>query len=225
MKGKQFVRGVYSLLMSCVVIGGGAAEDWDIALLDTARTAHYLTAIEKDVVLELNKVRSDPRKYAERYIRPRLAYFEGNRYAEPGKTTLLTNEGPGAVQECYDALCSSDSAPLLIPSQGMSSAVKDHVLDQGPTGATGHNSSNGASFSARLNRYGKWSGSAAENIAYGKNTGREIVVQLLIDDGVPSRGHRKNTMGKSYNVVGVAAGNHSRYGTMAVIDFASTYTE
>jgi hypothetical protein len=48
------------LLVSCAVIVGAAAEDWDIAALDTARTANYLTELEKDVVLELNKVRSSP---------------------------------------------------------------------------------------------------------------------------------------------------------------------
>ncbi|MDR2746551.1 MAG: CAP domain-containing protein [Treponema sp.] len=225
MKSRQFVLGLYSLLVSCAVIVGAAAEDWDIAALDTARAVNYLTEIEKDIVLELNKVRSNPRKYAELYIKPRLAYFNGNRYSEPGKITILTNEGPRAVQECYDVLCSSESSPLLMPSRGMSRAAKDHVSDQGPGGATGHNSSGGASFSDRLNSYGKWSGGAAENISYGKNTGREIVVQLLIDDGTPSRGHRKNNLGKSYTFAGVAAGNHSRYGTMAVIDFASSYTE
>ncbi len=34
------------------------------------------------------------------------------------------------------------------------------------------------------------------------------VVSLLVDDGVPSRGHRDNILNESYNRVGVAIGEH-----------------
>ena len=200
-------------------------ENWDIATLDTARNVDYLTRVEKDVILELNKVRSNPRKYAELYIKPRLANFNGNRYSEPGKITLVTNEGRKAVQECYDALYSSGTSPLLMPSRGMSRAAKDHVNDQGPTGNTGHTCRDGISPWDRLNRYGNWSRDAGENIAYGDATGRDIVVSLLIDDGVSSRGHRKNNMGEDFVFVGVAAGTHKQYNMMAVLDFAAEYTE
>jgi hypothetical protein len=74
------------------------AANWDIAKLDTARDAAYLSAIEKDVILEMNKVRSDPKKYAELYIKPRLQYFNGNLYSVPGRTTIQTNEGKKAVE-------------------------------------------------------------------------------------------------------------------------------
>jgi uncharacterized protein YkwD len=208
-----------------------ADEDWDIAKLDTARKVEYLTNVEKDIILELNKVRSNPQRYAELYIKPRLALFDGkspfgpNSYKLPSGTYMTTAEGARSVQECYDALRGSSSSPLLMPSLGMSRAAKDHVNDQGPKGGIGHNSSNGNSPWDRLNRYGKWERDAGENISYGASTGRDIVVQLLIDDGVPSRGHRKNNLGKDFAFVGVAAGTHKNYGMMAVLDFAAVYTE
>ena len=49
---------------------------------------------------------------------------------------------------------------------------------------------------------------AAENISYGKETALGIVLQLLIDDGVASRGHRKNLFGESLGTVGVACDTH-----------------
>jgi uncharacterized protein YkwD len=208
-----------------------AEEDWDIAKLDTARKVDYLTGVEKDIILELNKVRSNPQRYAELYIKPRLALFDGtspfgpNSYKLPSGVYMTTTEGARGVQECYDVLRGSSRIPLLMPSPGMSRAAKDHVNDQGPKGGTGHDSSNGNSSGDRLNRYGKWEKKLGENISYGASTGRDIVVQLLIDDGVPSRGHRKNNMGKDFAFVGVAAGTHKKYGMMAVLDFAAAYTE
>ena len=50
------------------------AANWDIAALDTAADVDYLSPAEKDVILEMNKVRVDPKKYAELYIQPILQY-------------------------------------------------------------------------------------------------------------------------------------------------------
>jgi hypothetical protein len=44
------------------------AANWDIPRLDTARGFDYLSEMEKDTVLEINKVRSDPSKYARLYF-------------------------------------------------------------------------------------------------------------------------------------------------------------
>ena len=44
---------------------------WDLSLLDTARDVDYMDDIEKDVVLEMNMARTNPKKYAELYIEPR----------------------------------------------------------------------------------------------------------------------------------------------------------
>jgi hypothetical protein len=52
--------------------GDPDSANWDIASLDTAANVDYLTGFEKDVILEMNKARSDPKKYAELYIRPTL---------------------------------------------------------------------------------------------------------------------------------------------------------
>jgi uncharacterized protein YkwD len=201
------------------------ADGWNVNQLDTARNVSYLSRLEKDVILELNKARSNPPRYAELYIRPQARYFRGNAYSPPGPggRSITTVEGSKAVEECYTAMSRMESVPLLYPREGLSLAAKDHVVDQGAAGTTGHTGGDGSSFDARISRYGKWSGSSAENLSYGNSTGRDIVCRLLIDDGVSSRGHRANNMNKAYVYVGVAAGHHEKYDTMCVIDFAAAY--
>ncbi|GHU75219.1 hypothetical protein FACS189461_1040 [Spirochaetia bacterium] len=201
------------------------SPDWNMSVVNTAASADYLSATEKDIILEMNKARTNPKQYAELYIKPRLERFRGKTYQEPGKTALATAEGANAVQDCYDRLMKAAPLPPFTPSRGMSLAAKDHVKDQGATTTTGHYGKDRSDPFDRMNRYGAWDGSAGENISYGSTGAQEVVIQLLVDDGVPDRGHYVNIMDASYRIVGVAAGPHRAYGAMAVIDFAGSYRE
>ena len=201
------------------------AANWNIAALDTAANVNYLTDIEKDVILEMNKIRTNPQKYAELYIRPRLKYFNGRNYSEPGQITIVTQEGAAAVNACITALSRAVSAGVLAPERGLSRAAKDHVTDQSRTGQVGHNGSDRSTPETRMRRYGSFGGSWTwgENIAYGDTSGREIVCSLLIDDGVPSRGHRTNIMNRAFTQTGVGFGTHTQYRTSCTIDYAAGY--
>jgi len=51
------------------------------------------------------------------------------------------------------------------------------------------------------------------------------VVTLIVDQGVPNRGHRHNIFCRDFKCAGAACGSHARYGTMCVIDFAGGFLE
>jgi uncharacterized protein YkwD len=74
-------------------------------------------------------------------------------------------------------------------------------------------------------RYGVFGSSytLGENIAYGETTGREIVCGLLIDDGVPNRGHRTNIMNRAFTQIGVGYGTHTQFRTSCTITYANGY--
>ena len=202
------------------------AKNWDIAALDTAADVNYLIGIEKDVILEMNKVRTNPKKYAELYIQPRLKYYSGKNYSVPGQITIVTQEGAAAVNACITALNRANSVGVLTPERGLSIAAKDHVADQSRTGQTGHDGSDRSTPETRMKKYGMFSGSwtLGENITYGETTGRDIVCGLLIDDGVPSRGHRTNIMNRAFTQTGVGYGTHRQYRTSCTITYANGYT-
>ena len=138
---------------------------------------------------------------------------------------LITQEGPAAVREAITELEKAVELPPLEWRSGMAKACQDHIDDTGILGITGHTGNDGSSPYNRMDRYGQWGIWAAENISYRSNTGEDIVMQLYIDDGVPSRGHRHNLMDENAAVTGVATGWHLIYDIMACITYAGSYDD
>ena len=198
--------------------------DWPLGELSTAAGAAFLDDLEKDVILHLNMARTDPARYARDFIEPRMEYFSGDVYRELAEPSLITREGARAVDECVSDMEDTEVMNPVVPSEGISFAALDHALDLSLSGATGHIGSDWSEFSARIERYGQWLVSIGEIISYGPTTGREIVVGLLIDDGVYDRGHRTSILNPNFRLVGVAIEEHQAYGNVCVIEFAVDYT-
>ena len=127
--------------------------------------------------------------------------------------------------ECSVALRAARPAGPLQWSKGLARAAGDHVRDQGPVGGTEHRGTDGSDPARRMERYGQWRGAVAENIAYGENAARDVILQLLVDDGVPNRGHRDALLDPEWSTSGVACGRHRNYGQMCVMDYAAGYEE
>ena len=183
----------------------------------------YLSSMGQEVFEELNLARTQPKRYAE-FLTEMRQHFNGKRLQRPGRPTLMTQEGVAAVNEAIRFLRSTEPLPALELSKGLSLAAQAHVKDQ-QDGALGHSGSEGSKPWNRMNQFGTWQGEVAENIAYGAYSARGVVSQLIIDDGVPDRGHRENIFNPDFRYVGVACGPHARFARMCVMDFAVTYKE
>ncbi len=193
--------------------------------LNTAANASYLSALEKEIIYEINLFRSNPVKYAEDYIAPLSRNYQKNILQYPGDKPIKTVEGVKALHECVRELKKATPKPLLYPNEALTKSAEDHCRDQSKSGKTGHTGSDNSNLKIRIERYGKWKTRIAENIAYGNTSARQMVVFLLIDDNVRNRGHRVNMLNPDFKLVGVSCGKHPEYSTMCVMDFAGGMAE
>ena len=161
------------------------------------------------VIREINLARENPALYAAFVAESRPFHM-----IERGR----------AVDEAVRFLKKARPLPPLTLSSGMSRAAADHCAEQ-LEGQLGHDGDDRSSPGDRISRYGTWSATWGENISYGQKTARGIVLTLIIDDGVRSRGHRKNIFSPKFNYAGAAFGPHARYRTVCSIDFAGGYAE
>jgi len=184
----------------------------------------YLTRQEAAVLVEQNRARQNPKMYAE-YARDMLRRFDGNIYRHPNGSNIRTQEGVAAVREAIQYLEEVQPAPRLRSARGMCLAAADHVRDTGPKGVTGHAGADNSTPAQRLSRYGQWLKASGESIAYGTTDARRIVLQLIIDDGVPSRSHRHALFNPAFRVTGIHIGPHHTLRHMCVLTYSGGYKE
>jgi uncharacterized protein YkwD len=177
---------------------------------------------DQQVVDEINLLRADPRHYAS-FLEARLQLYRGNVLRLPGQVPLDTKEGKVAVQEAIRVLRQTVSVPALRPASGLSRAARDHVKDIGPKGLVQHKGSDKSDPADRVRRYAAGETAIGEVISFGPDQARDVVLDLLIDDGVPSRGHRKILLDSRFRYIGSACGSHALFRTMCVIDLAAGY--
>jgi uncharacterized protein YkwD len=175
------------------------------------------------VIRELNLARQNPALYAT-FVEELRGGMSGNVLVLPGHTRIRTKEDTRALDEAIRFLRTAQPQAPLTLSPGMCRAAADHCADQA-SGGFGHAGRDSSHADGRIARYGTFGGCWGENISYGKSTARDVVLALIIDDGLPARKHRKNIFNPNFNFAGAAFGRHARFGTVCSMDFAGSYTE
>ena len=183
--------------------------------LALALAAPAQPALTRQIIAEINFARTRPRAYAER-LRGYRALFRGKVVYYPGNPVgLMTSEGVRAVDEAIRFLEKQVPLEPIEASALLARAAGDHVAEQGPRGATGHLSADGANPRDRVARRGGGI-YVAEVITYGPPSAVEVVRQLIVDDAAPGRGHRKTVFAAEMRYAGVACGAHRVYRVMCV---------
>lgn len=175
-----------------------------VSLLTLAQPAAAAGGLEAAVLDEVNFARTRPADYA-RTLR---------------QDAGMIGEDQRDVAEAIRFLSSQKPLPPLSAHQALAAAARTHASAQGRTGQVGHVSPGGATLGERLESHGLRPGMAAENISYGYADARAVVRQLIVDTGVPDRGHRRNIFAGGYEAAGISCAPHKEWRAMCVIDFA-----
>lgn len=176
---------------------------WDEETILKARTAEdadYLSDDEKKIILYANLARANGRLFASTFLDEyiRIKKIKPNSY----------------TRSLYAELQQVRDLPMLLPERDLYKVAREHASWSGKKGYEGHKG-----FKQRFTPLMKKYAEVGENIYYGPYTPLEIVIQLLIDEGIEDLGHRHNLLSPKYNSVGVAIKPHKTYEYNCVMGF------
>jgi len=201
--------------------------------LNTAAHCNYLSEDEKQMIYEINLVRSQPQAYLN-LIKPYLKkaeaeleiYGQGEvRYSiettykqQNGKLSVHKidtqayyryEEEVAAIRSLIIDLENLQPISILQPDEGIYKAAKKHGKDQDRhEWKLGHYGSDHSTPMERIVRYAPNMKTGNENIAgrYPEASPREIVILLLIDSGISGYGHRYNILNPQWTHVACYSG-------------------
>lgn len=202
--------------------------------LNTAKDCLYMTPEEREMIREINLVRCNPPAYLQ-YIQPMLStaqetlkkYGKGSKNYSLTFTTSTANgksrqkidttwhfvneEEVKALQTLVNDLKKLKRMPALLPDSGIYKAAKKHAADQhAHDWKLMHTGSDGSDPWDRITKFSPGMSFGNENIAAqsGFPSVRDIVIQLLVDSGIPGYGHRYNLLDPQWTHAGCTAENY-----------------
>ena len=175
--------------------------------------------LEKKLFKLHNDLRQNPQNYIPK-LKDCLKYLRNKIYHAPGEDPIQSYEGASAIEEAIQFLKTQKPLEPLEYNDSLAQACKDHANDIGSKGLTSHEGSDDKNISDRIEKYVEWDGITAESIDFGFKDPGNIILNLLIDDGVKDRYQRKNLFNEKFKYIGIGAGPHKEYGICVVIGYA-----
>ncbi len=150
----------------------------------TNASASYMQSEELQMLDEINLMRANPAAYAQ-YI---------DEYVQYQKDNNGFPVDPANIAELKQQLRSSPPLSQLKPTQCIYTAARKHGEDLRQMGRNDHVGSDGKWPWDRVLRECPNMTDGNENLVGGPSSVRTAVVVLLIDEGIPNRGHRVTLM-------------------------------
>ena len=178
-------------------------------------------AIQVSLYKELNKLRKDPRSYIPLIEAEMNTIKKNNVLKKKGSNLQIqTLEGRAAYEDAILFLEQQEPVQPLTKEIRLSYAAADLVKDIGERGVVTHQDKDGLFVSERIEKYCEWDFCANEVIEVSSKNAQDILVSLLVDDGIRDRLDRRALFQHIYNYVGIACGPHSEYEIVTVLVFA-----
>ncbi|CDW74373.1 UNKNOWN [Stylonychia lemnae] len=177
------------------------------------------TAFDGAILNYTNQARTDPKSFIP-YLQQILATQDTPPPNLRGRFPYNLVEGTAIINETIDFLNNTQPLNILVWDQRLNQSCEVLVNDTGKLGLLQHETSNGTTMSERIRQYVMDANTIGENLAFGYTTPFSVVLALIIDDGIPNRGHRANIFKPQFRFMGGYTGPHSRFRTMSCQDFS-----
>lgn len=156
--------------------------------IETGNKALEIPTFEQEVFRYMNLVRTNP-KFFVKELNKKQKNFKDKKYKGPGMTIAInTQEGVFAVNETISFLNRMKPVEAMTLSRGLCLGAKEYVTEFGPKASLVQKAGN---LTGRIQKYGSFNGSCVDITSFGKRSAFELVMCLIIDDGLPSRPNRK----------------------------------
>ncbi len=166
---------------------------------NTAIQAQYLSEEEKKVIWVLNMIRQNPQLFLKTVLlNPKCHYYIKAEKRDFYFNSLITKL---KTMKPINSLLLPDSAAFI--------SARCHAVQSGKNGIIGHD---------RLDS-GCEKDFHGECCDYGNSDALDILLNLLIDRGIPELGHRVICLSDSYQKLGVSIQSHTVYRINTVLDF------
>jgi len=200
-------------------------NSWSKAELQKANTAgdaKYLTGEEKDMIIYMNLVRMDGKKFFNTYFQEFVDRHNQRMLQYSNYNQVKISRTDRYYKSLEKDLKDIKNLPQFWPDEAMSWVAKQHAKDMNSRNYAAHTSKDGRTVRDRIGTmYPRKA--CGENLAFGYASGLDNICMLLLDKGVPDLGHRKAILDTSYqfNFVGVSIQPHKGYKYCSVTDFVS----
>lgn len=176
-------------------------------------------SFEKQFLDEVNSLRRDPQKYAEK-INSYISYFDGNTLNLPGrKSGIRTHEGAKAYKEAVNYLSRQKPVEPLEPSKGLFRIAQDYLKRIQRKNAD----SSSVNVDAIIDKYGTYYGDFINAADYGGQNPEQSIINLIVSDGDRNRVQRESLLSPSYKLLGCATGTHPLFHNCTVIFTCSEF--
>lgn len=187
---------VVLLFLACT----GFSQEWTEKQISEANTAVKITIlskIEKDIIKYINLTRLYPKQFVKNEI---ANYYGSSKYGED-----LTNSTYKA--SLIKHLNTMQAVGILQFDIEAYENAKCLGKEQEKNGSIGHK------------RKKCKDGAYGECCSYGMDTGKDVIMQWLVDEKLQSVGHRLNCLNKSYTKIGVSVNPHKKWDVSSIADF------
>lgn len=158
----------------------------------TKAKAAYMNNEELQMIDEINLLRSNPNGYIP-YVQEYISELQKNGSFGNSIET---------ARELILELQQTPALSILEPKQCVFTAAQKHGMDEKSRGSTGHMGSDNSWPWDRVLRECPSLSDGNENLVGGPDNIRRSVMLLLVDDGIPNRGHRKTLLNPAWKYVG-----------------------